>query len=153
MSNRNQQLAAAAKAEGRLFDYASLDDAFPPVDCGVRPYGDKLIFQIRTPKKVSAGGIHLVEDVQDTEMWNTQVGKCVAIGPTAFKNQDTLEPWPEGAWCKVGDYARVPKWGGDRWRVPIPGRQGEFSLFVAFRELDTTGEITGDPLSVVAYLY
>ena len=26
-----------------------------------------------------------------------------------------MQGWPEGSWCEVGDYIRVPKWGGDRW--------------------------------------
>jgi co-chaperonin GroES (HSP10) len=139
--------------EGRLFDYASLEEAFPTADPGVRPYGDKLLFQMRTPKKKSAGGIILVDETQETELWNTQVAKVVAIGPTAFKNQDTLAAWPEGDWCKVGDYVRVPKWGGDRWQVPIPGRKGEFAMFVVFKELELVGEVTGDPLDIVAYVY
>ena len=49
------------------------------------------------------------------------IGKIVAIGPLAFKNRDTMQPWPEGTWAQVGDYVRVPKWGGDRWEIKVPG--------------------------------
>ena len=151
--NRPQRSQPSEHAEGRLFDYASLDEAFPKADPGIEPFGDRVLLQMRTPKKTSAGGIILVEETQETELWNTQVAKVVAIGHTAFKNQDTLEPWAEGNWCKVGDYVRVPKWGGDRWQVTIPGRPGEFAMFVMFKELELLGRITGNPLDIVAFVY
>lgn len=139
-------------SEGKAYDYASLNEAFPPVDAGLKPYGDRVLVQMRTPKTVSAGGIIIPEETRDTEMWNTQIAKVIAIGPTAFVNQDTLVPWVEGAWCKVGDFIRVPKYGGDRWQVRVPDTR-DYALFVTFRELDLIGECTVDPLSVVAYLY
>lgn len=142
----------AERNEGQLFDYASLDEAFPPVDPGTKPTGNRVLVQIRTPKKKSAGGIILIEEAQETELWNTQVAKVIAIGPTAFKNQDTLEPWPEGAWFNVGDYVRCPKWGGDRWQVPVPETKDN-ALFVIFPEDDINGIITGNPLDIVAYVY
>lgn len=151
MPRNNSQLAE--RNDGKLFDYASLAEAFPDVDPGLDPFGDRILVQIRTPKKQSAGGIILPEDTQETELWNTQVAKVIAIGPTCFRNQDTLELWKEGAWCQAGDFIRCPKWGGDRWQVPVPGRPGEFALFVVFKELDLTGRITVDPLSVVAYVF
>lgn len=151
MSNRNQRLSE--KDDGRVFDYASLDEAFPTVDPGLRPFGDKVLVQMRTPKKVSAGGIIIPDEAQETEQWNTQVARVVALGPTAFRNQDTLELWKEGEWCKVGEFIRVPKWGGDRWQVPIPGRPQEKALFVVFKDLDLVGSVTVDPLSVIAYIW
>ena len=138
--------------EGRLYDYKSLEEAFPSVDPGLKPFGDRVLVQMRTPKKTSAGGIILVEESQETELWNTQVAKVIAVGPTAFRNQDTLESWPEGNWCKPGDFIRVPKWGGDRWQVPVPGTRDK-ALFVVFKELDLVGAVTVDPLSVVAYVW
>jgi co-chaperonin GroES (HSP10) len=107
---------------------------------------------MRTPKKVSAGGIIIPDEARETEMWNTQVAKVISLGPTAFKNQDTLEPWKEGDWCKPGEFVRVNKYGGDRWRVPVPGTD-DYALFVVFKDLDLIGALTVDPLSVTAYLY
>lgn len=130
---------------------AALDAAFPPVDPGLKPFGDRVLVQMRTPKNTSAGGIILPDETQETEQWNTQVAKVIAIGPTCFVNQDTLEPWKEGAWCKVGDFVRCPKYGGDRWQVRVPGTPG-YALFVVFKELDLIGELTVDPLTVVAYI-
>lgn len=129
--------------------YKDLDEAFPPVPPGVAPLGARLLVQVRTPKQESEGGILLVEETRDTELWNTQVAKVIAMGSVAFCNRDTLEPWPEGQWCKVGDYVRVPKYGGDRWQVT---RDGKTAMFVIVRDLDVVGAIVGDPLEIVAFI-
>jgi co-chaperonin GroES (HSP10) len=133
---------------------SELEQAFPEVDPGCKPYGSRLLVQIRSPKRHTAGGIIVPNESRDTELWNTQVAKVIAIGPLAFKNRETLEPWPEGNWCEPGTFIRVPKYGGDRWEVAIdPSKpQGEKALFVIFPDLDIVGEYTGNPLDVVAFL-
>ena len=88
----------------------ALAEAFPAVEAGIQPFGSRVLVQIRTPKSTSAGGIILSTDTKDTEKWNTQVAKVVSIGPVAFKNRTTLEAWPEGDWCQVGDFVRVAKY-------------------------------------------
>ena len=132
-------------------DPSDLDFAFPEIDCGMEPYGSRIVVQIRTPRTVTAGGIHIPHESRETEKWNTQVAKVVSLGPVAFKNRDTLEPWPEGAWCQPGTFVRVPKYGGDRWEVPVPGRSDP-ALFCVFNDLDIIGEFTGDPLQVKAFI-
>jgi co-chaperonin GroES (HSP10) len=129
-----------------------LAEAFPDADPGMRPFGARVLVQIRTPKSRSKGGIILHDATKETEQWNTQVAKVVALGAVAFSNRDTLAPWPEGGWCQAGDYVRVPKYGGDRWQVPLEGREGEYALFTLFKDLDIIGQITGDPLAVVAFI-
>jgi len=128
----------------------ALDEAFPAVNAGVRPYGSRVLVQIRSPKKKSAGGIIIDTGSRDTEKWNTQIAKVIAIGPLAFHNRDTMQPWPEGAWAKVGDYIRVAKYGGDRWEVPL--EENEAALFVMFNDLDLLGEVIGDPLAIRAFI-
>ena len=68
------------------------------------------------------------------------------MGPSTFKRRDTLEPWPEGAWCAVGDFVRAPMYGGDRWEVPV--NEHEKALFVAIKDTDLIGLVTADPLGV-----
>ena len=97
------------------YDYGTIEEAFPTADPGAIPFGNRVLVQIRTPKKKSRGGIELIPEAVETELWNTQVARVVTLGPVAFRNRDTLEPWPEGDWCKPGDFVRVPKYGGDRW--------------------------------------
>lgn len=135
------------------YDYASMDEAFPPCEPGVRPYGSRVLCQLRTPKRKTKGGIILSDETRVTDHWNTQVAKVLATGPLSFMNRDTLKPWPEGAWCKVGDFVRVPKYGGDRWTVKV-ARDGEDDevVIAMFNDTDLLGEVTGDPLKVKAFL-
>jgi len=102
-------------------DSADLRDAFPAVDPGAIPLGARVLVQLRRTKKtVTSAGIILVSETKETEKWQNMVAKVIALGPLAFKKRDTMESWVEGTWCEVGDYIRVPKWGGDRWEVPVP---------------------------------
>ena len=127
----------------------ALAEAFPAVDAGVQPFGSRVLVQIRTPKK-KVGSILLVQDTVDTERWNTQVAKVIAVGSLAYKNRNTQELWPEGQWCQPGDFVRVPKYGGDRWEVPL--NKDENAMFVIFNDLDVIGKVTGDPLLIKAFI-
>jgi co-chaperonin GroES (HSP10) len=131
----------------------TLAEAFPVADPNYIPVGSKVLVQIRTPKSKSAGGLLLLNETQETDKWNTQVGRVIGMGEVAFCNRDTLEPWPEGAWVKIGEYARVPKYGGDRWHVPVtPGDPNtEYALFCVFRDVDIVGKVP-DPLAVIAFI-
>lgn len=135
---------------------AALAEAFPDVHPGLEPFGDRVLVQIRRARdyKQLANGkkIYLTKDTQDTEKWNTQVAKVIALGPVCFKNRNTLEPWPERDWCKPGDFVRVPKYGGDRWEVPIEGEEDNPALFAVFKDLDLIGRRVGDPLSMKAFI-
>ena len=128
----------------------ALAEAFPDVDPGVQPFGSRVLVQIRTPRRITKGGIILSSETQDTEKWNTQVAKVISVGPLAFKNRDTQQSWPEGAWCTAGDFVRVPKYGGDRWEVPV--NKNDSAMFVIFNDLDVIGQVTGDPLAVKAFI-
>ena len=128
----------------------ALAEAFPATDAGIRPFGSRVLVQIRTPKTKTASGIIIDNGSRDTEKWNTQIAKVIEIGAVAFRNRNTMEPWPEGSWAKPGDYVRVPKYGGDRWEVPL--ENGEAALFVMFNDLDLLGEVTNDPLKIRAFI-
>lgn len=121
-----------------------LASAFPTVDPGIIPLGSRILVQIKTAAAKSKGGIILSTDDRSTEKWNTQVGKVISMGPVAFHNRNTLEPWPEGSWCGPGDFVRVAKYGGDRFEV------GD-ALFCVFNDLDIIGKVTGDPLAMKAF--
>lgn len=132
----------------------TLEEAFPVVDPLMLPYGARVLIQIRAVKeKVTSAGIVIPEETKETEKWNTMIGKVIAIGPLAFKKRDTMEPWPEGAWARVGDFVRVPKWGGDRWEVDFEqnGLKGR-ALFTFFNDHELIGKVTGDPLKIKAFI-
>ena len=129
--------------------------AFPAVEPGALPLGGRILVQLRrTKKKSTSSGIILVEETRETEKWQNMVAKVLAIGPIAFKHRDTMQPWPEGTWCEVGDYIRVPKWGGDRWEVQMPGEDAfeDPALFMVLNDHEVIAKLTGDPLSMKAFL-
>lgn len=131
---------------------ADLRDSFPAVDPGAIPLGARILVQLRrTKKKTTSAGIILVEETRETEKWNNMVAKVIAVGPLAFKKRDTMEDWPEGSWCEVGDYLRVPKWGGDRWEVPVEEDEDP-ALFMVLNDHEVIAKITGNPLEVRAFV-
>ena len=137
------------------FGYANLDEAFPPCDPGVEPLGSRVLVQVRTPKKRTKHGILLIKDVQDNELYSTQVAKVLALGSLAFRSRKDMQPWPEGSWCEVGDFVRIPRYGGDRFTVKtgntVEGDEEE-AILVIFNDLDLVAKVTGDPLAVKAFL-
>lgn len=149
------------------FAFDSLEDAFPTVDPLHKALGEFAIFQIRAPKRKTAGGVHLIADVRETEHYNTQVAKVIHLGPLAFKNRETGESWPEGPWYAVGDFVRVPLHGGDRWMVKFDRKVPETkvgnvihpaktetdeALFVMFKDREARTAVTGDPLKIRAFI-
>ena len=135
-------------------DPVELDWAFPAVKPGQEPYGGRVIVQLRRIKRKTSGRIILVEETKENEKWNNMIGRVVAIGPLAFKNRDTMQAWPEGSWAQIGDYVRVPKWGGDRWeRTVSGGEEGEDPvLFMTLNDHELIAKVTDDPLSFKAYV-
>lgn len=128
--------------------------AFPEVDPQAKPLGARILVQLKRTKKTTASGIILHQETKETEKWQNMVAKVLIIGPLAFKNRDTMQSWPEGSWCEVGDYVRVPKWGGDRWEVPVPNESPneEQALFMILNDHEVIATVTGDPLTMKAYL-
>lgn len=135
-------------------DPAELTWAFPDVQAGQAPFGGRVIVQLRRIKK-NAGKIILVEETKENEKWNNMIGRVVAIGPLAFKNRETMSSWPEGSWAQVGDFVRVPRWGGDRWERPVIGEEnGDLNpvLFMTINDHELIAKVTDDPLSFKAYV-
>jgi co-chaperonin GroES (HSP10) len=129
--------------------------AFPSVDPGAKPLGGRILVQLRrTKKKATSAGIILVEETKETEKWQNMVAKVIEIGPLAFKHRDTMQAWPEGSWCAVGEYIRVPKWGGDRWEVKVPGEDDleDPALFMVLNDHEIIAKLTGDPLAMKAFI-
>lgn len=136
-------------------DSADLREAFPAVDPGAIPLGARVLVQLRRTKKtVTSAGILLVSETKETEKWQNMVAKVISLGPLAFKKRDTMESWVEGTWCEVGDYIRVPKWGGDRWEVPVPNesRDEDPALFMVLNDHEVIARLTGDPLAMKAFI-
>lgn len=130
---------------------AELAWAFPSVEPGAKPLGGRILVQLRRVKKKSQGGLILVSETKEAEKWQNMVAKVVEIGPLAYKHRDTMQGWPEGSWCEAGEFVRVPKWGGDRWEVPVDG-DDEPALFAIFNDHEVIAKVTADPLSMRAFV-
>jgi co-chaperonin GroES (HSP10) len=131
-------------------DSADVQEAFPVVDPGALPLGARVLVQLRKTKTKTASGIILPQETRDTERAQNPVGKVISVGPLAFKKRDTMEPWPEGSWCEVGDYLRVPKWTGDRWEVRVA--DDESIEFMIMNDHEVIAKITGNPLQTKAFI-
>lgn len=112
---------------------SELETAFPPVQPGVRPFGARVLVQLRTVREKTQGGLIIVEDTREFNKENTQLGKVYQLGPLAFRNRDTGQLWREGVWAKPGDYVRIPKWGGDRFKRVVPGTD-DTAIFCIFSD-------------------
>jgi co-chaperonin GroES (HSP10) len=137
------------------FNDADIAWAFPSVDPGAKPLGGRILVQLRrTKKKTTGSGIILVEETKEAEKWNNMVAKVIEIGPLAFKNRDTMQGWPEGSWVVAGDYIRVPKWGGDRWEVKVPGEDHleDAALFMILNDHEIIAKVTCSPLEMRAFI-
>lgn len=129
-----------------------LERAFPEVDPLINPAGSNVLIQLRSPKAKTQGGILLSTYSQEAERDKEQTAKIIAVGPVAFRNRDTMEPWREGAWCEVGDYVRVPRYIHDRWEIQLP--DGNTAHFGLINDLTITGILKpgADPLAIVSHV-
>jgi len=152
MSER-EKIPTISGSEG-VPDEQELKWAFPDVSPGQKPFGGRVVVQLRRIKKTTASKIILVSETKETEKWQNMIGRVVEVGPLAFKNRDTMQSWPEGSWASVGDYVRVPKWGGDRWEREVPNEEGNEDpvLFMTINDHELIAKVTDDPLSFKAYV-
>jgi hypothetical protein len=138
----------------------------------MKPFGDLGLFQIRRPKKFTASGFELVGDTRATEYYNTQVARVVALGALTFKTvrningEEKIFEWPEGPWFKVGDFVRVPRYGGDRYTLKATVKEfrkligqteeQQFDVeddivFALFKVRDVQAIVTGSPFAIGAF--
>lgn len=121
-------------------DLRSELECFPRVDPGIEVLGDRVLVQLRREKTQSKGGIILVDETTQTIKFNETVARVIQIGPLAYKMPDTLEPWPEGPWCKEGDLVRTIKYGGDRFTVDA-GDDGAPVVFITLQAREVISKI------------
>lgn len=149
-----QEVVLIAGTQGTS-DPVELAWAFPEVNAGQSPFGGRVVVQLLRVKKTAAGSrIILVSETKENEKWQNMIGKVIEIGPLAFKNRDTMASWPEGSWAQVGDFVRVPKWGGDRWERAVPGEDPKESpvLFMTINDHELIARVTDDPLSFNTFI-
>lgn len=138
---------------GRGLDVADKDisEMFPKIDCEFLPFGHRVVVQLRRVVSKTASGIILSKDTKETEAYNGTIALLVAVGPLAFKNRATGEPWPEGVWAEVGSYVKVSRWGGERWTVDMNDGLEPIMLAI-LSDGDLIGKYTGDVRKVRSHM-
>ena len=126
----------------------TLEDAFPTnVDPMFTPFGSRVLLQLRRAQEKTKSGLILIEETKAEKNWNEQVAMVKKLGHLAFRNRNTMEEWPEGAWCKVGEFVNIPRWGGHRWTVEMADG-GSPVQFVVLNDTELFGRVDGDPLTM-----
>ena len=62
----------------------------------------------------TAGGIWLPDQALAQNEVSTQVGYVLKVGPLAYEDQ---AKFPEGAWCKKGDWVVFARYAGSRFKI------------------------------------
>ena len=62
-------------------------------------------------KSKTIGGLLLPDSVKDDVAYLTTVGKVLAVGDLAYKDEDKF---PNGKWCDVGDYVCYARHAGQK---------------------------------------
>ena len=92
----------------RLQEDVSLQEKLPV------PPGYRILILPFTQSSVTKGGIHLAKQTVDKERLATVVGYVVATGPDAYSDP---HKFPEGAWCKEGDWVIFGRYAGARFQI------------------------------------
>ena len=111
------------------------------VDQLPNPSGYRMLVLPFTPKEKTKGGIIFSQESLDKARIATNCGYVVKMGPNAYQDK---EKFPEGAWCKEGDWVLFARYAGSR--IPIEG--GEVRLL---NDDEVLGTIK-DPESVLHYI-
>jgi len=98
-------------AKDRPDPIASEERAKSQLDKLPRPTGYRILIVPYTQPATSKGGILLADSTLKTEELATTIGYVVALGPDAYG--DPVK-FPEGAWCKTGDYIMFGRYAGAR---------------------------------------
>ena len=106
-----------------------------------QPSGWRILVLPFTPKEKTKGGIIFSQESLDKARIATNCGYVIKMGPNAYKD---TEKFPEGAWCKEGDWVLFARYAGSR--IPIEG--GEVRLL---NDDEVLGTIK-DPESVLHYI-
>ena len=79
-----------------------------------RPTGWRiLILPFKMPEK-SKGGIFLAQDAVERQQVGSNCGLVLEMGPHCY---DDKKRYPEGPWCKKGDWVIFAKYAGSRIQI------------------------------------
>lgn len=104
--------ALYVKPEERVFDPSKLDQSL--LDRMPTPTGWRMLILPYRGKGKTAGGVFIPEKVQEDTQLTTVVGYVLKQGALCYKDK---EKFPEGPWCKEGDWVIFARYAGSRFRI------------------------------------
>lgn len=78
------------------------------------PTGWRMMILPYRGKGRTQGGVHLPDSVVDDGQIQTVVGYVLKQGPLCYKDE---EKFPDGAWCKTGDWVIFARYAGSRFKI------------------------------------
>lgn len=78
------------------------------------PTGWRMMILPYRGKGKTQGGVHLPDSVVDDGQIQTVVGYVLKQGPLCYKDE---EKFPDGAWCKSGDWVIFARYAGSRFKI------------------------------------
>ena len=102
----NKELVGVKKSEKK--EITNEKDKLP------QPTGWRLIVLPFKMDERTKGGIIMNETTLEKQQVASQCGNVLAMGPQCYKDK---ERYPEGPWCKVGDWVIFARYAGSRIQI------------------------------------
>lgn len=110
-AEEREQTAQAEEQEQSL-DPKTMDQSV--IDRIPKPTGWRLVVLPFRPPKKTKSGIYLAEQAVEKQQVATVCGYVVDVGPLAYRD---TEKFPDGAWCKKGDWIVFARYAGARINI------------------------------------
>ena len=78
------------------------------------PVGYKLLIAVPDVSEKTDGGVYMPDSLKQAEETASIIGFVIKAGPEAYS--DTTK-FPEGPWCKEGDFVIFRSYSGTRFKV------------------------------------
>lgn len=78
------------------------------------PTGYKLLVEMPKLEEKTTSGIYLPQETKKLEETASIIGRVIGLGPEAYADK---EKFPNGPWCKHGDYVMIRSYSGTRFKI------------------------------------
>ena len=79
------------------------------------PTGWRMVLYPLKLKNKTSAGLHLTDETVEQSQIATNVCKVLKMWPSCYKGQP--EKFPDGPWCKKGDWVLITRYAGSRIRI------------------------------------
>ena len=79
-----------------------------------QPTGWRILILPFKMKEKTKGGINMGQDTLEKQQVASQCGNVLAVGPHVYQDK---ERFPNGPWCKVGDWVMFARYAGSRIKI------------------------------------